>query len=128
MDGVIDPPSSMHRLTLEKLKTTANNAEVWSLGPPLSACVVLSLTPNALYVGKLGVMTQARGQGLARRLIEHAAMRAKYHDRHWLELQVRMELTENHAAFTAMGFHETGRTTHAGYNTPTSITYRRVIG
>jgi hypothetical protein len=42
-----------------------------------------------------------------------------------LELQTRVELEENHAAFRAMGFAEAGRTAHPGYDRPTSITFRK---
>ena len=69
----------------------------------------------------------ALGQGLARRLIEHAALRARSLGLPALELQSRVELTENHAAFQAMGFHEVGRTAHDGYAAPTSITFRRSV-
>ena len=44
-----------------------------------------------------------------------------------LELQTRVELVENQAAFLAMGFVEVGRTAHKGYDRPTSITYRRAV-
>ena len=44
-----------------------------------------------------------------------------------IELQARVELTENHAAFAAMGFREVGRTAHDGYNRPTSVTMRYTI-
>lgn len=121
----MNPPSSMHQLTNERLNTIAITAEIWSVGAPLSACVVFSLTPDALYIGKLCVTPSARGTGIARRLIDHASKRAKYHGKDWLELQVRIELAANQAAFKAMGFHEVGRTAHDGFDTPTSITFRR---
>ncbi|NNK16948.1 MAG: GNAT family N-acetyltransferase [Sulfitobacter sp.] len=127
MDGRVDPPSSMHRLTLNTLQTQAQTGEIWSLGPPPAACVLFQPMPDALYIGKLSVAERARGQGLARRLIAHAALRAKSLDLPALELQSRVELTENHTAFQAMGFHEVGRTAHDGYTVPTSITFRRSV-
>jgi hypothetical protein len=42
-----------------------------------------------------------------------------------LELQARVELTENHAAFERLGFVRTGTWSHPGYDRPTSITFRR---
>ena len=45
-----------------------------------------------------------------------------------LELQTRVELTENHATFRALGFVEVARTAHPGYDRPTSITFRRPVG
>ncbi|TIV92899.1 MAG: GNAT family N-acetyltransferase, partial [Mesorhizobium sp.] len=44
-----------------------------------------------------------------------------------IELQSRIELTANHAAFARLGFRETGRTAHAGYDRSTSITMRKVL-
>jgi hypothetical protein len=43
-------------------------------------------------------------------------------------IAARVELTENHETFRAMGFTvETGRTAHPGYDRPTSITFRRAL-
>jgi GNAT superfamily N-acetyltransferase len=127
MNGVIDPPSSVHKLNLSEMQKLATRAEIWSLGPPLSACIVFSFKPNALYIGKLSVAPTARSQGLARHLIEHATARARIHNLRWLELDVRIELTDNHATFAALGFHETCRTAHAGFAMPTSITFRQAV-
>ena len=44
-----------------------------------------------------------------------------------LELQARVELTGNQAAFSRLGFVETERTAHAGYNRPTSVTMRKTL-
>lgn len=127
MDGRIDPPSSMHRLTSADIARQAEEEEVWVLGDPVQACVFLTRKGDALYIGKLAVAGAMRGKGLARRLVDHAATRAKALGFDWLELQVRVELSENQAAFAAMGFAETGRTAHAGYDRPTSITMRRSV-
>ena len=44
-----------------------------------------------------------------------------------LELQSRIELLENHAAFTAMGFVKTAETAHPGYDRPTTFTFRKAL-
>jgi hypothetical protein len=44
-----------------------------------------------------------------------------------LELESRIELTENHQAFAALGFTKTGETAHPGYNRATSITMRKPV-
>ncbi len=124
MDGIIDPPSSMHRLTLTDL---AAGGEVWVIGAPVVACVVLTVKGDALYVGKLAVAAGSRGKGYARAMIAVAETRARALGRGSLELQVRVELEGNQRAFGAMGFAETGRTAHAGYDRPTSITMRRAV-
>ena len=42
-----------------------------------------------------------------------------------MELQTRVELTGNQRAFRSLGFVETGRTAHQGYDRPTSVTMRK---
>lgn len=128
MENRIDPPSSMHRLTLDDLRRQAAMAEVWSLGTPPLACVIFTPKPGALYLGKLAVSATARGQGIARQLIGLAATRALALGLPCLELQTRIELTENHATFRALGFSEVARTAHPGHSRATSITYRRNLG
>jgi ribosomal protein S18 acetylase RimI-like enzyme len=125
MDGVIDPPSSMHRLTRE---TLATSGEVWATGHPPVACAVFTPKPHALYVGKLATAPAARGQGHARALLDAAESRARALGLPALELQTRVELTANHATFRALGFSETARTAHPGYDRPTSIMMRRPVG
>ncbi|MDZ4088109.1 MAG: GNAT family N-acetyltransferase [Tabrizicola sp.] len=126
MDGRIDPPSSLRDLTPEALTRQARTGEVWVVGAPV-ACVFLTPRPGVLYLGKLAVAASHRGQGLARRLVNQAEVRARALRLAALELQTRVELAENQRAFEAMGFVETGRTAHPGFDRPTSITYRRVV-
>lgn len=125
MKGRIDPPSSLHALTRESLPSTT---EVWVIGTPPVACVFLTPELGALYVGKLAVAASHRGQGLARALIDLAEARARALGLPALELQTRVELVENQATFSALGFVETGRTAHPGFDRPTSITFRRDVG
>ncbi|MCB1329842.1 MAG: GNAT family N-acetyltransferase [Maritimibacter sp.] len=129
MDGRIDPPSSMHRLTAADVSRQAAAGEVWVLGPagaPL-ACVFFTTKPETLYIGKLAVAAAARGQGHARRLIDLAAARAGALGLAVLELQTRIELTENHATFARLGFTCVGETAHPGYDRTTSLTFRKPL-
>lgn len=127
MEGRIDPPSSMHRLTVADIAAQAAKEEVWAIGTPPVACVFLTRKGDALYIGKLAVAATQRGKGLARRLMATAEARARDLGLSALELQVRVELTENQRAFAAMGFTETGRTAHEGFDRPTSITMRKLL-
>lgn len=127
MEGRIDPPSSMHRLTPADIAAQARQGEVWVIGQPPVACVFLTVKPSALYIGKLAVARSHRGKGLARALIDMAESRARALGLPALELQTRVELTENHATFRALGFTETARTAHEGFDRPTSITFRRPL-
>lgn len=127
MEGVIDPPSSMQRLTAADIAAQAESGEVWAIGHPPLACVFLTRKGDALYLGKLAVSSAHRGRGLARALVDLAAARARALGLAALELQTRVELTANHRAFAALGFAETARTAHPGYDRPTSMTLRRPL-
>jgi len=127
MDGRIDPPSSMHHLTLDALAAQAEAGEVWAIGTPVVASVVLTPRADVLYLGKLAVSEDQRGQGLARHLIEHAVRRARALGLSAVDLQTRVELTENHAAFARLGFRQVATTAHAGFDRPTSLTMRRTV-
>ncbi|MEL0436201.1 GNAT family N-acetyltransferase [Phycobacter sp. K97] len=127
MEGRIDPPSSMRDLTVEKMSEQCESGEIWILGPPVAACVFLTPKENCLYLGKLAVDGKHRGAGLARVLAEHALQRARDLQLPAVELHTRVELTENHATFSRLGFVQNGTTTHAGYNRPTSLVFRRPV-
>ena len=127
MEGRIDPPSSLHRLTPDIIAAQARTGEVWVIGTPPAACLFLSPKPDALYLGKLAVDPPRQGQGHARRLIDLAATRARAMGLPALELQTRVELTRNHALFRHMGFVQTSATAHPGYDRPTSLTFRRPL-
>lgn len=127
MDGIIDPPSSLHILTAQGIAEQARRGEVWVIGQPALACVFLTPKPDALYLGKLAVDPAHQGSGLGRRLVENAAQRARALGLPTLELQTRIELTTNHAAFRRMGFVQTAATAHPGYSRPTTLTFRRMV-
>lgn len=129
METRIDPPSSMHSLTGVTIRQQAVSGEIWVIeveSRPV-ACVFLTPKPDALYIGKLAVSALHRNKGLARDLVEHASIRALALGFEFLELQTRIELCENHAAFARMGFAKTAATAHEGYDRPTSITMRRSV-
>jgi GNAT superfamily N-acetyltransferase len=127
LEGRIDPPSSVHALTAATLIEQARTGEAWVIGDPPVACVILTPRPASLYIGKLAVAGTERRQGHARRLIEIAGIRARALGLPMLELQSRVELTENHATFRALGFVQSGATAHPGYDRPTSLTFTKTV-
>ena len=129
MDGVIDPPSSAHLLTAGTLRDKARRETgfVAFKGDRIVGCVFALEQVAELYVGKLAVAPHCQGQGIGRRLMQAVEDLARRRGKAALELQTRIELTGNHAAFARFGFHETERTAHEGYPRPTSITMRKVL-
>ncbi len=126
MEDRIDPPSSAHRLTVDAIRTQSEDGIVLlaEAGAALVGSVFLTRRPDVMYLGKLAVDTARQGQGIGRQLFEAAADAARAEGYREIELQARVELTENHAVFAAMGFRETGRTAHVGYDRSTSVTMR----
>lgn len=129
MEGRIDPPSSAGSLTPESLATAVRDSELWVMEDDGAtvACMILTPRADSLYIGKLAVAGDRRCEGHARRMIDHAQTRADALGLPTLALQTRVELVENHATFRAMGFAETGRTAHPGFDRPTSVTFRKHV-
>ncbi|HEU0223387.1 MAG TPA: GNAT family N-acetyltransferase [Paracoccaceae bacterium] len=118
MDGIVDPPSSVHRLTLADLRAAA--------AEPLG-CALCSVRAPILYLGKLAVRPDRQGRGIGRALVAAAEAEARARGLAALELQTRIELAANHAAFARLGFVGVGETAHPGYARPTSLTFRKPL-
>ncbi|QNP79464.1 GNAT family N-acetyltransferase [Agrobacterium tumefaciens] len=131
MDGVIDPPSSAHRLTLDNLseKARAEIAFVAVDEGELLGCLFCRPEPPAcLYVGKLCVSPQAQGKGIGKMLLQRSEALARELALPTLRLETRIELIGNHARFAAWGFVKTAENAHAGYDRTTSIEMTKVLG
>ncbi|MEM0988382.1 MAG: GNAT family N-acetyltransferase [Pseudomonadota bacterium] len=124
MEGRIDPPSSLARLRPIDLKKMADDGGclLARKGGKLVGCLFLSDQPDCLMIAKLAVAPKRQGQGIGRALVEGALRVALSLSKPVVRLQTRVELVENHQAFARLGFVETGRTSHDGYDHPTSIT------
>lgn len=129
MDGVIDPPSSAHRLTSVSLAAKARDETAFlaMAGDKLAGCVFLADRGDHLYLGKLAIDPAYQSRGIGRRLVETAEDHARRLGRTAIELQARVELTGNHVVFARLGFRETARTAHPGYQRPTTITMRKEL-
>lgn len=129
MDGVIDPPSSAHRLTAASLAEKAADETVFVAldGDNPVGCVFLAERGHNLYLGKLAVEPAFQRAGLGRRLVAEAERETRRRGLRTIELQTRIELTGNQHAFARLGFVETGRTAHAGFDRPTTVNMRKVL-
>ncbi|MGF1630631.1 MAG: GNAT family N-acetyltransferase [Kiloniellaceae bacterium] len=129
MDGRIDPPSSLHSFDAAKLEAKAGEEELVLafLGGRLVGCLFAAPRGDALYLGKIAVRPALRGRGIARRMFALAEASALARGLKALELQARIELTENHRTFAALGFEKTGEGSHPGYTRPTDVNFRKVL-
>jgi ribosomal protein S18 acetylase RimI-like enzyme len=90
-------------------------------------CVMMQEMEGDLYFGRLSVLPAARGIGLARRLIAAVEAEARRRGLAGVRLGVRVVLTENQRLFAAMGYAETSREAHPGFDYPTSINMRKSL-
>jgi N-acetylglutamate synthase-like GNAT family acetyltransferase len=129
MNGRIDPPSSALRLTPESMAADAADGALLLArsGSTLVGCVFVRPKEDALYIGKLAVLPGLPGTGIGKALVGAARAEARALGLRVLELQTRIELVENQAAFARMGFMKTGETAHPGYVRSTSITMRAPV-
>lgn len=130
MDGVIDPPSSAHLLTAEKLREKAmtETGLVAVENGNLVGCVFCRPEENGvLYIGKLAISPGQQGRGTGSMLMEQVEHMARMEGYHTLRLEARIELVANHARFRAWGFEKTAERSHAGYTRITQIEMRKVL-
>ncbi len=129
MEKLIDPPSSLHRMTAKNLcdKASKEILVLAYLRDTLVGCMFCRTESDCLCVGKVAVSPQHQGQGIGKKMFETAFELAKQHCLSELELETRVELTENHLTFANLGFVQTGTSAHEGYNQPTSIIMRASV-
>lgn len=90
-------------------------------------CVLVEEKEGDLYFGRLSVLPSARGRGLAKRLIEAVEAEARRRGLSGVRLGVRIVLTDNQRLFQALGYRETSREAHRGFESPTSINMRKPL-
>ena len=125
----INPPTSLLQMGPDVLAEKAKS-ETLILAMDderIAGCIFVRLMADKAYVGKLAVDPDYRGQSIARRLMDAAESMAAKHGAPVLELETRIELHENHAAFAKLGFIKVAENAHAGFDRPTSITMQRPV-
>jgi predicted N-acetyltransferase YhbS len=90
-------------------------------------CIMIKPVEGDLYFGRLAVIPSGRGRGIARRLVDAVEAEAARRGLAGVRLGVRIVLTENQRLFTALGYVETSREAHPGFDFPTSITMRKSL-
>jgi predicted N-acetyltransferase YhbS len=128
--GKLVPESGAFRETAEDIAAELaheSGAIIAERNGEIVGCVMLKLIEDDLYFGRLSVVPAARGQGIARRLIEAVEDEARRRELAGVRLGVRIVLTENQRLFTQLGYVEISREAHEGFDHPTSINMRKAL-
>jgi len=126
MNTRIDPPSSILRMSAADFKAKADTETlvVARIEGALVGCLFCRPAGDWLYVSKMAVTPGSQRIGIGRALMDSAFALARAGEHFGVELETRVELTENHAAFGRLGFRTVDETSHEGFDRPTSITMR----
>jgi ribosomal protein S18 acetylase RimI-like enzyme len=129
MDERIAPPSSLKQLDVAKIKLKAQQETLFLLtvNDEIAGCVFAKLNDGHVYLGKLAVDSRFRGRGYARRLMSRVEQHAQDNGIDYVELETRVELTENQHFFTSAGYVKIAENAHRGYDRPTSYRYRKNV-
>ncbi|KSV82338.1 MULTISPECIES: GNAT family N-acetyltransferase [Sinorhizobium/Ensifer group] len=129
MDERIDPPSSAHALNIELLRQKIADEIAFGVrdGERLVGCIFCKPEDDCLYIGKLAVAPETQGKGIGRLLLAEAEATARALKLPALRLLTRIELIDNHRAFAAWGFVQSGTMCHPGFTRPTAIEMRKTL-
>ncbi|MET9020689.1 GNAT family N-acetyltransferase [Actinopolymorpha sp. NPDC004070] len=128
--GRLIPESGAFRETTESISrelAAGTGAIIAEQGEDAVGCVMIKPADGDLYFGRLAVTPSARGRGIARRLVKAVENEAARRGLAGVRLGVRIVLTENQRLFTSLGYVETSREAHPGFDHPTSISMRKVL-
>ena len=129
--GKLVPESGAFRETADGIATELKKgagAIIAERNGNVLGCVMTKLEEGDLYFGRLSVVPQARGEGLARRLIAAVEDDARTRGLPGVRLGVRVVLTDNQRLFQSLGYREISREAHEGFGHPTSINMRKFLG
>lgn len=128
--GKLNPESGAFRETADGIAgelARGAGAIVAERNGEMLGCVLVEELEGDLYFGRLSVVPSARGLGLAKRLIDAVEAEARRRGLPGVRLGVRVVLTDNQRLFQALGYRETSREAHPGFDHPTSINMRKPL-
>jgi predicted N-acetyltransferase YhbS len=128
--GKLEPESGAFRETADGIAAELareSGAIVAERNGRMIGCVMVKLIEDDLYFGRLSVVPEARGEGIARRLVEAVEDEARRRELAGVQLGVRIVLVENQQLFSSMGYVEISREAHEGFDHPTSINMRKAL-
>jgi len=85
----------------------------------LVAVALWQVDRDALMIGRVSALPEARGRSFSRRLVAACEAEVRARDLGRARLRVRLELPENERLFQRMGFARIRVEAHAGFDAPT---------
>jgi ribosomal protein S18 acetylase RimI-like enzyme len=128
--GMLEPESGAFRETAGGIAAELardSGAIIAERNGKVVGCVMVKLMDDDMYFGRLSVLPSARGLGIARRLVKAVEDEARRRELAGVRLGVRVVLADNQNFFASMGYVETGREAHPGFDHPTSINMRKPL-
>ncbi len=133
-DGVVDPPSSVTRLTLEQVIADAKAGDLLTAeaeDESIVGCVFTKTLSNEagpyMYLHHLAVSPIQQGKGIGGMLLRTVETLARGRGIDRIQAMSRVELVDNHAFFERHGFREVSFFTHNGYHRPTSVRFEKLL-
>ena len=128
-EGVVDPPPSAASKTLAVLQEELSDfgALVVEDEGRLVGCVFYKPKDDSLYLGRLSVLPDYRGRGIASSLLKRLESEAHQRDLAALSLNVRLALKNQQNIYRHWGFEVSGYGTHEGYSNPTFLRMRKAL-
>jgi ribosomal protein S18 acetylase RimI-like enzyme len=104
--GVLQPPSGAEKETVEDIRAALREggAVLAWIGDAAVSSARFHLLPDHLYVGRLGVLPDHRGRGIASVIMEYLERIAICLDRSEIRLGTRMRLPKNLAIYQRLGY------------------------
>lgn len=133
-DGIVDPPSSVTRMTVEGVIEDARAGDLLTAETPsgeIVGCLFTKIEEDAdgaiLYAYHFAVDPAHQGQGIGHRLFDTVVTLAEARRAKRLRVMSRIELKRVHTFFTNIGFRQIGTFTHEGFDRPTSLRFERPL-
>jgi GNAT superfamily N-acetyltransferase len=123
-EGKLTPPSGAHRETVESLAAkieSGGGAIAWQ-GDVGVGSVLFEPRGDAMYLGRLAVPPAYRRRGIGAMLVNFVEEHARANGFRRITLGVRLQLPENTAFYTKLGYHIAGYGCHPGFTEPTYMT------
>jgi predicted N-acetyltransferase YhbS len=121
--GVLDPPSGVHRETLRSLREqlAASHILAARVENALVGCVLYRAESDHLCLGRLAVRPEFRNRGLGAALVNFVEDRARELSVHRVRLGVRFVLRDLRSWYERLGYAVVAEGMHEGYDRPTFV-------